>query len=230
MDVEQEHVLISQLPLFEISDNTTGLVELFPTVWSAAENLSSPEAQHRLVAVEYLSKSGAVRLSPLIAYILFTRITDPDLEIRSRVVEALGDVFTHDAEGRPAVDNVRHHLSTQLGRMRTREIYALLQVLVEHPGQMAFATRLLNACPYAGTHLAEVASSRKAPIELRRCAIRLLGEVGYLDAIPALERILIRLESRVSGQQAMPFAPPPGVDDTSLLPDLRNTLAQLRSP
>ena len=229
MDVEQEHILISQLPLFDVGDSTVGLLELFPMVWSAAENLSSPDSQHRLVALEYLSKSGAVRLSPLIAYILYTRITDPDLEIRSKVVEILGNVFTQDPEGRRLGDSVRHHLTTQLGSMRTREIYAILQVLVDHPEDMVYAIRLLNACPYAGTHLAEVASSRKAPLEVRRSAIRLLGEVGYLDAIPTLDRILIRLESRVSGQQAMPFAPPAGIDDTPLLPDIKNALAQLRS-
>jgi HEAT repeat protein len=229
MDVELDHILISQLPLFDVDDNTVGLLELFPMVWSAAENLSSPDSQHRLVALEYLCKSGAVRLSPLIAYILYTRITDPDLEIRSKVVEVLGNVFTQDPEGRRLSDTVRHHLTTQLGRMRTREIYALLQVMVDHPEYMDYAIRLLNACPYAGTHLAEVASSRKAPLEVRRSAIRLLGEVGYLDAIPTLDRILIRLESRVSGQQAMPFAPPAGIDDTPLLPDIKNALAQLRS-
>ena len=230
MDVEQDHILISQLPLFDVDESSVGLLELFPMVWSAAENLSSPDSQHRLVALEYLSKSGAVCLSPLIAYILYTRITDPDLELRSRVVEALGSVFAQDIEGRTLGASVRHHLTSQLGQMRTREIYALLQVLVDHPEHMVFAIRLLNACPYAGTHLAEVASSRKAPIEVRRSAIRLLGEVGYLDAIPTLDRILIRLESRLSGQQAMPFAPPAGVDDTSLLPDIRNALAQLRTP
>ena len=40
-----------------------------------------------------------------------------------------------------------------------------------------------------------LAASRKAPLEIRRYAIRLAGEVGYCDVIPTLERMLARLES-----------------------------------
>ena len=96
----------------------------------------------------------------------------------------------------------------QLGRMRTREIYALLQLLAYNPELTPQVGKLMNACPYAGNHLADLAASRKAPLEIRRYAIRLAGEVGYCDVIPTLERMLARLESRVNGQQAMAFAPP----------------------
>jgi hypothetical protein len=60
--------------------------------------------------------------------------------------------------------------------------------------------------------------------------VRFVGRVGYVDAIQALERIALRLEARLNGQQAMPFLPMMGVDDTALLPDVRAALFQLRSP
>lgn len=230
MDVQQEQTLISQLPLFEFGETSSELVELFPTVWSAAESLANIEAAQRYQAVEYLYKSRAVRISPLVVYLLVTRLTDPDMAVRSLVIDALSSVYEPDEKGILAPEAVRRHLGAQLAPMRTREIYALLQVLVAHPEQANKVARLLNACPYAGNHLADVLANRKTPLEIRRQAIRLIGHVGFLDAIPALERILARLESRLNGQQAMPFAPPTGVDDTNLLPDIKTTLGLLRSP
>jgi hypothetical protein len=229
MDVEQEALLVSQLPLFDFGEVTTGLVELFPTVWGAAESLSGIEGRQRQQALELLVKCGATRLSPLVNYVIYTRITDPDMDIRARVVQALADVLTPDERGKQAPELVRQHLMAQLGRMRTREIYALLQLLAYNPEMASRVSKLMCCCPYAGHHLADLAASRKAPLEIRRCAIRLAGDVGYCDVIPTLERMLARLESRVNGQQAMAFAPPVGTEDADLLPDVKDTLAKLAS-
>ena len=229
MDVEQEALLVSQLPLFEFGEITTGQAELFPTVWGAAESLSSSEARQRQQGLELLVKCGASRLSPLVVYVIYTRLTDADMETRALVIEALADVLTPDEKGRQAPETVRQHLMTQLGRMRTREIYAMLQLLAFNPGLTPQVGKLMNACPYAGNHLADLAASRKAPLEIRRYAIRLAGEVGYCDVIPTLERMLARLESRLNGQQAMAFAPPPGVEDDDLLADIKEALAKLSS-
>lgn len=227
MDVEQEALLVSQLPLFEFGDITTGMVELFPTVWGAAESLSSAESKQRQQGLDLLVKCGATRLSPLVNYVIFTRITDPDMEFRSLVVRALADVLTPDEKGRPAPEPVRQHLVAQLARLRTREIYALAQLLAYNPDQMPQVARLMNSCPYAGHHLADLAASRKAPLEIRRYAIQLAGEVGYCDMIPTLERMLARLETRVNGQQTMSFAPPAGIEDEELLPDVKGALVKL---
>jgi hypothetical protein len=89
---------------------------------------------------------------------------------------------------------------------------------------------LLNACPYAGNQLADILSSRKVPLEIRRYAVRMIGLVGYLDAIPALERQLARLETRLHGQQSLAFAPVDMVEDAALIPDIRRALAFLQSP
>lgn len=230
MDVEEDHVQTSQLPLFEISDASTGVVELFPTVWGAVESLTSPETAQRLRALEVLAKTRAARYSPLVAYVIFTRLSDPDLAVRNQVVTLLSDIYLPDEQGSLAPEGLRLYLNAHLARMRTREIYSLLQVVASYPQQRERVAKLLNACPYAGNHLADLAAWRKAPIEIRRYAIQLIGLVGYLDAIPALERMQTRLESRLNGQQMMPFAPPGGADDTSLLPDVRAALDALRSP
>ena len=230
MEIDQDHILISQLPLFDSDEPVSELLELFPSVWIAAENLSSTSLERRNQALEYLKNTNAAKISPLIAYILYTRIDEPDLKLRAQVVGVLSEVVSSDPQGRQALETVRHHLSAHLARMRTREIYSLLQVLLLKAEYLQVIARLLNACPYAGNQLADLASSRKAPIEIRCNAIQLIGEVGYLDAVPTLERLLERTESRVSGQQLMPFAPPMGVDETELLPVIKIALDQLRSP
>jgi hypothetical protein len=125
---------------------------------------------------------------------------------------------------------VRQVLSARLSRMRTREIYALLQAALHDLAIETQTACLLKACPYAGNHLSDILASRKVPLPIRQQAVRFISMVGYLDAIPALERMAFRLESRLNGQQAMPFVPISGIDDTGLLPDVKSALASLQSP
>lgn len=224
--------LVPDLPqprLFDLGNSSTGVAELFPAIWNALECLIVPDPAKRRKAVDTLVEMKAARLSPLVAYMLVTRLGDADLEIRARIIPELADALSPDAEGNYASDEVRQCLEGNLCEMRTRTIYGLLLVLVRYPALLQQASRLLNACPYAGTHLADIATSRKAPLDVRGKALQLIASVGYLEAQPALERMLVRLESRQNGQQSMPFAPPSGSDDTNLLPYLKKALAALDS-
>lgn len=219
-----------QPKLFDFSDQTTGTVELFPAVWSAAEDLVSPDLTMRLKGFEKLLELNAPRLSPLITYLLATRIMDPDINLRVRIVKALGELLMLDKEGRVTPEPVRKYLMTYLNQMRTRPIFSLLEVGSQYPIEKENIARLLNACPNAGRHLADILSDRNAPMAIREQAALFIGLVGYLDAIPALERLSSRLESRISGQQAMSFAPTAVSQETKLLPTIRDTLTLLYAP
>ena len=129
-----------------------------------------------------------------------------------------------------APESTRQTLKATLSQMRTRRIYALIQILPQSQELEQAVASLLNACPYAGNQLAEILASRKVSLDIRRYAARLIGLVGYLESIPALERLLARLESRIHGQQAMSFAPLEMTDETDLIPDIRRALAFLSSP
>jgi HEAT repeat protein len=220
----------SQPTLFDFGDSSQGVAELFPAVWHLCEGAISPELSIRRSAVEQIIEVDAARLLPLVAYILATRITETDLDTRTEVIAALGDILLPDKDGLLPSESVRHSLTVYLAEMRTRQIYALLQVLPNRPDLEKVVARLLNACPYAGNQLAEILTSRRVPMDIRRHAVRLVGLVGYLDAIPALERLLARLESRLHGQQSMSFAPVDMVEDAVLIPDIRRALAFLQSP
>jgi hypothetical protein len=107
-----------------------------------------------------------------------------------------------------APESTRQTLKGTLSQMRTRRIYALIQILPQY----------------------QDLASRKVSLDIRRYAARLIGLVGYLESIPALERLLARLESRIHGQQVMSFAPLEMMDETDLIPDIRRALAFLSSP
>jgi len=229
MDEESYYSGLPQLTLFNLGDTVTEAVELFPAVWRAAEALTMPEAGTRLYALEQLNKLNAPRVSPLIAYLVATRIDDPDIEVRTEAIQTLGRIFVQDEEGKLAADTVRYHLSEYLSQMRTRQVYSLLQAVVRQPDIIDHVACLLNACPYGGNHLVEILGSRKIQLDIRKQAVRLIGIVGYLDAIPALDRMLTRLESRIHGQQAMSFIPLAGVDDSALLPEIQLALKRLNT-
>ncbi len=214
--------------LFDFSQVTSGAVELFPAVWSALEDITSPVVSSRQKGLSILVEMNAARLSALVAYVIATRLDDPDLSLRSRVVQVLADVLTADSQGHLPLEPVRLCLSNYLARMRQRPIYGLLQVIEANSSLASAVARLLNANSFAGNHLVEILTDRKSPMGIRKQAIIMIGQVGYLDALPALERMLVRLEARLQGQQSMPFAPPASAEETELLPELQKAVRALR--
>jgi HEAT repeat protein len=228
MDSDSMPINLNQPTLFDFTGTSSGTVELFPTVWSAAEELTSPDVEVRQSSLERLAAIHAIRLSPLIAYLTATRLLEPEMSLRKRVVQLLGEVLAPDEAGRPAPEPVVRHLSVYLAQMRTRPIVSLLQVIELDPQLEAAAARLLNACPYGGSQLADIVSDRKVPVSIRVQAVRMIGLVGYLDTLPTLERLEARLNARIKGQQSMPFAPPSGPDESELLPAVQTAIGTLR--
>ncbi len=111
--------------------------------------------------------------------------------------------------------------------MREETIYGLLEVAAIDPLVEKSIFHLLNACPYAGKYLGDILAQWKNPLPIRQKAVYFVGLVGYLDALPVLERLLNRLEARQNGQYAMSFAPPSMKSDEDILPNLRIAIHQL---
>lgn len=91
---------------------------------------------------------------------------------------------------------------TSLAGMRTRQIFALLQVIEFDKSADEAVSSLLGYCSFAGGHLAQILGNRTAPLSIRRQAAHCIGRIGYLDALPALERLVSRLESRRDEEDA----------------------------
>lgn len=218
----------SQPKLFSLFDPAEGALELFPAVWFAAEDLTSPDVSIRQGALNRLVDLDAPRLSPLIGYLLATRISDTNIEIRRQIVEILGGLLAPTEEDRSTPQEVRSHIKAYLSTMRRRGVYSLLQVSDQYPSSETAVATLLNACSYASNSLSDIVLDRKIPVHIRRQAVNFISLVGFLDAMPALERLRSRLESRMEGQTAMPFAPAQNREDSSLLPAVQAALSILK--
>ncbi|MCH7663130.1 MAG: hypothetical protein IH859_04585, partial [Chloroflexi bacterium] len=165
-----------------------------------------------------------------VAYLLSTRITDPDPTLRVRVIESLANVLSPDENGDPAPKEVRDHLVSELSHMRQRRIFAVLQVAVDHTGMKNHVGILLNANPYSGNHLADILADRLLTLAMRQLAAYYIGQIGFLDALPTLQRLEKRLESRHAGQQKMAFARLSSADEAELIPAIKNAISLLVAP
>jgi hypothetical protein len=222
--------LSPQPALFELSKPPHRVGELFPAIWNALELLSSPQVDVRHQAMDQILGLDAHCLSPMVAYMVTTRIEDQDVGLRFRAVEAVGQVLRACNGNGGTPNDIRQAVVPYLSQMRRRKIYGLLQILESHPSAESDVAALLNACSFAGSTLALIFLDRKLSLEIRRQAIIFTGIVGFLDAIPALERLADRLESRMNGQRKMPFAPPSDKDEKSLLSAVQGALRMLKIP
>ena len=220
----------SQLVLFNFTDTASGALEIFPEVWGALEKLTSPDLLERRDALDCLIVLDAARLSPLVSYLVATRIYDPDLELRSKVVDVLGKILSPRETGKLAAPKVRLHLKEYCLQMGNRGFLMLLEVANAYPDTESKVASLFNLCSQSGEGLVKIMGDRKIPFELRRQAIIYIGIVGFLEAIPALEKFENRLESRMNGQKTMSFAPPSVSEENTLLPVIQTTLAMLQEP
>ena len=200
-----------------------------PTVWRSAEALTSPDVITRQQGLEALLEVGAQKVSPLVAYMVATCINDTDVQIRRKVATILADLITGEGTGRQALDDVRKVVTNFLHNMSEATAFSLLEVSVadRHSDKSIF--HLFNLCPQAGKYLGEILTEWKSPLTIRQKAIYFVGLVGYLEALPILEKLYNRLESRQNGQYLMEFAPPSIKSDDSLLPYLRIAIEQLNA-
>lgn len=220
---------ISHQPQLLVLEGSIGTVELFPTVWKALEDLTKHDEVVRSNAVEQIAAMNAARISPVVSYFMVTRIVEPNLIIRSRVVEILSSVLTIDEEGYPAPEDVRNSLRLYLAAIRTRQIYALLQVSAEYNELESCVALLLSASSFGGNHLVSILEERKNPNEIRKQAAIMISEVGYIYTLPVLEKIAGRLEANLAGQKAMDFISQKKSTEVELLPYVEEAISALKS-
>jgi HEAT repeat protein len=194
---------------------------------SALEAFVGPETPTRKNGLEQLLNLDAHRRSPLVAAIMASQIDEPDIHLRSTIVEALASVLRPDAEEAKPAEDVRRWLRHVLGQMRQREIFAVLQIIAISPEQIGPACDVLNACSFSGEGLVRILANRKVDVNIRIAAAKAIGKIGFLEAGPDLRRIQERLMSRKSGQMEMAFAPKPDDEAESLLPVVLEALQSL---
>ena len=176
--------------------------ELQSLVWSAAKSLTSPDLMQRIGAIDRLLEYDVVKQLPLLAYLLITRIEEPDIEIRTRIVKSLGEVSCTSLPDFSVSEEVKSAVMYHLSRLRTREIFALLQVAEYDKSSEPYIASMLSCSSFAGGHLSKILSARETPNEIRRQAAHFIGSLGFLDALPELERMVSRFAGRNDGREA----------------------------
>lgn len=230
MPVNPEGISTLQLALFDFQKTSSSAFELFPKVWGAIEALADAQVANRQAGLDCLEELNAARFSPLVAYVLFTRLDDPDLAIRARVITLFADVLHPDSQGQFAPETVRQTIFYHLSGLHPRQIYALLEAAVfDSATTTSIAALLKNNCQ-AGSDLTTTLADRKTPLAIRKQAANFIAQVGYVDALPAIERLIGRLEARVNGQQAFIVNPADSLDEAELLPILLSVSQGLKAP
>lgn len=216
-----------QIDYLELDNTFTGSTELFPTVWQALEGLASPEVADRNASLDSLLETEAPKFSPLVAYNLATRLIDPDIKFRARIIEALGNVIA-PATGPTPPPEVRRHLKAHCMEIGRGMIIAILEVAVVDTSVESHIATLFNLCSHSGTILIDLMADRKVPVSIRQQAIYFIGRVGFIEAIPYLDRLADRLTSRAKGQRRMPFAPLSEPDEFTLISAAQATMTVLK--
>lgn len=222
MDDDPFTVKVQPADLVGLRRREAAAVESLPEIWDAAEALISPHPERRSWGLKRLSESEAARHEPLLAYLLFTRLNESAIELRAQVVALLAplvsDAERRTAESAPVFATLTHYLS-QLNRA---PVLALLQVADFDRSAEENIVSLLEHCSYAGEHLAEILADRRTPLSLRIQALRFITRLGYLDALPTIERLVARLSQRRNGWHDGDLG-----DESSLLPLLQEAVAEL---
>ena len=217
MDANPLIVKSEKTQLLELGERHLNRIETLTAIWEATEALTSSDLLNRIMGLKRLVESSAVQEYSLVAYVLATRIVEPDIELRARIVSALAEVVSID-QSTLRNSGVYKTITSYLAGLRTRQIFALLQVVEFDRSKEESTAELLSYCSFAGEHLGQILTNRQASISIRRQAAKFIGKIGYLDALPTLERMVSRLEDRREE------------DDSPLYPTLLEAIQLLRSP
>lgn len=204
--------------------------ELIPVIWSALEEITKPSHEARNHGLDELIVVKAPQSSTVVAYVLATHIVDPDVVFRVRTIKVLGETLSFSINGNGACEDVRCVLLDQFSQFRTRQVYSILQALVEEPSIIPQAVNILDACRFSGNHLLDILQDADAPYPIRIQSVNMLGQVGCIDAIPMLERISHKIGNKINNHSKNTFPNQAANPDKDLLYAIQNTLDILKTP
>ncbi len=175
--------------------NKTAPVGFQEEYWEALEKLVSANSLDRDSALDYLHENGLIWSSPLAAYLLATRTTDEDLEVRFHAIRIMGALLDFEnSQGRAlegvALENV-HSFFKQCGK---DQILRLLEVGERYLAAENALLNIFKISSYAGDLLGGIVNDRKLPASIRQQAIYFGGEAGFLELVQVFQNLIFRID------------------------------------
>jgi hypothetical protein len=190
------------------------------------ERLIDPDPALRETALEELQSLNDVGDQPLIIYLLTTRLMDPVLEIRFRVVQSVGGLLSGDSHQGSLSDHSLQVLTAFTTQIDKHQLVKLLEVSAAYLAAEEAIMGILRLCSYAGKVLGGIVNDRKLPVEIRQHAIFYSGEVGFLSATGAIRNLVQRNRKSKARPEWIPIRKK-HLDEEILLPFAEAALGKL---
>ena len=211
-----------KIPIEEQSEGSTSPKNLYQ-IWEAAELFISPDLSERKKGFERLVELGAVKQHPVIVFILASRLSVPDLSVRSFIVRVLAGLLEESKATQDQLEDSKYILINYLSQISSKDVFSLLELAEVDPPSKDYVVQLLCSCASAGDLLKSIVINRDNPIELRLLSLDIIGKVGYLEALNDLERMERRIRNKGMKENSHSF-------EAELLRNLEATIQLLRSP
>jgi len=168
--------------------------QLDKDLWEAAESLISTDPDIRENSLNEIKEIDGFSESPLIAYLLVSRINEPDLEIRYHLIQLLGQLVDYEIPGEHLSDQALISAKAALDLLEKDQLIRILEVAESYISAEKAVCNILKLSSYAGVGLSGIVNDRKLTVSLRQQAVFFCGEVGYLSSRPTLHNLVQRVE------------------------------------
>jgi hypothetical protein len=163
-------------------------------LWDTAEGLLSPDPNIRESSLDRLNEIDGYSRSPLIAYLLVSRTSEPDLEIRFHLIKLLGTLVDYDSPGQHFTDQALVFAQEALDQIDKPRLIKIMEVSDNYLTAERAISHILKLSSYAGVGLSGIVNDWKLPVSLRQQAIFYCGEVGFLSSRPTLQNLIQKVE------------------------------------
>ncbi len=163
-------------------------------LWETTEGLFSPDPNIRESSLDNLKEIDGFYRSPLIASLLVSRISEPDLEIRFHLIQFLGSLVDFDSSGQHFTNQALVFAKNALDQMGKIQLIRLLEVSDCYLTAERAIRNILKLSSYAGVGLSGIVNDRKLPVSLRQQAVFFCGEIGYLSSRTTLQNFVQRVD------------------------------------
>lgn len=163
-------------------------------LWETAEGLLSPDPNIRERSLDKLKEIEGYYQSPLIASLLVSRISEPDLEIRFHLIQFLGSLVDFDSPGQHLTNQALVYAKDALDKMEKTQLIRILEVSDRYLTAERALVNILKLSSYAGVGLSGIVNDRKLPVSLRQQAVFFCGEIGYLSSRTTLQNFVLRVD------------------------------------